>query len=325
MSDVQVSRQADRSRQGADAEIAEEARRVGPLQGRRRRRHPVPHDSRRRHAGVLHARLGPQREGAVQRAARRLRRTTWIGWRASSRRREVRAEAEVVDGRRREIGIIAYGTSHWAIVESRDQLARGDRRQDVVPAAAGVSVHEELGAFIDAHERVYVVEQNRDAQMLQLMKLELTPERSRSCAACCTTTACRSTRAASPTTSWRRKGFEVAKSARHRRASAMTGGEKRTWRHRRPQESESHRPRAADLSRRQDDALRRLRPQRDLRAHHRRVLRDGHRPEAGHQAVGHRLLEQEPGVLPRRLARLQLRARPHAVGRHRRDARQPRS
>ena len=34
-----------------------------------------------------------------------------------------------------------------------------------------------LAAFIDAHERIYVVEQNRDAQLRQLMKLELTPER----------------------------------------------------------------------------------------------------------------------------------------------------
>ena len=47
MSDaVQVSRQADRPRQGADAGDAEAARRVGPLQGRRRRRHPVPHAAR---------------------------------------------------------------------------------------------------------------------------------------------------------------------------------------------------------------------------------------------------------------------------------------
>ena len=58
----------------ADAGDAGAHRRVGPLQGRRRRRHPVPHDSRRRHAGLLHARLRPQREGAVQRAAGRLRR-----------------------------------------------------------------------------------------------------------------------------------------------------------------------------------------------------------------------------------------------------------
>ena len=88
-------------------------------------------------------------------------------------------------------------------------------------------------------------------------------------------------------------------------------------------QSESNRSRTADLQGRQDDAVRRLRPQRDLRAHHRRLLRDGHRSQAGRQAVGHRLLEQEPGVLPRRLARLQRGARPHAVGRHRRDAGQP--
>ena len=36
----------------------------------------------------------------------------------------------------------------------------------------------------------------------------------------------------------------------------------------------------AALQRRQDDAVRRLRPQRDFRAHHRRVLRDGHRSAA---------------------------------------------
>ncbi len=86
--------------------------------------------------------------------------------------------------------------------------------------------------------------------------------------------------------------------------------------------TQSHRPRTHHLQGRQDDALRRLRPQRDFRAHHRRVLRDGRRSDAGRQAVGHRLLEQEPGVLPRRLARLQRRPRPDAVGRHRRDARQ---
>jgi 2-oxoglutarate/2-oxoacid ferredoxin oxidoreductase subunit alpha len=104
---------------------ARAARRVGPLQGRGRRRHPVPHRAGRRHAGVLHARVGPQREGAVQRAARRLR------------REHGPAGAEVRDGphtcrspssrRRRpaaEVGIIAYGTSHWAIEESRDQLER---------------------------------------------------------------------------------------------------------------------------------------------------------------------------------------------------------
>ena len=46
-------------------------------------------------------------------------------------------------------------------------------------------------------------------------------------------------------------------------------------------------------------------------------------PEERDQAVGDRLLEQEPGVFPRRRARLQHRPRPDAVGRDRRDAGQP--
>jgi 2-oxoglutarate ferredoxin oxidoreductase subunit alpha len=35
----------------------------------------------------------------------------------------------------------------------------------------------ELDNFIDRHQRVYVVEQNRDAQLLSLMRLDLTPHR----------------------------------------------------------------------------------------------------------------------------------------------------
>jgi 2-oxoglutarate ferredoxin oxidoreductase subunit alpha len=34
----------------------------------------------------------------------------------------------------------------------------------------------EVHEFIDRHERVYVVEQNRDAQMLSLLKLDVRPE-----------------------------------------------------------------------------------------------------------------------------------------------------
>jgi len=35
---------------------------------------------------------------------------------------------------------------------------------------------DEITKFIDAHERIYVVEQNRDAQLALLLKLELTPD-----------------------------------------------------------------------------------------------------------------------------------------------------
>ncbi len=76
-----------------------------------------------------------------------------------------------------KIGIIAYGTSHWAVTESRDQL-----REEMNLATSYFRVRaypftEDLVKFIDAHERVYVVEQNRDAQLAMLMRLELTPER----------------------------------------------------------------------------------------------------------------------------------------------------
>jgi 2-oxoglutarate/2-oxoacid ferredoxin oxidoreductase subunit alpha len=34
-----------------------------------------------------------------------------------------------------------------------------------------------VGQFIDAHDRVYVIEQNRDAQMLGLLKKDLSADR----------------------------------------------------------------------------------------------------------------------------------------------------
>ena len=76
------------------------------------------------------------------------------------------------------IGIIGYGTSHWAIDESRDQLAREAGVETSYLRLRAYPFTPDLGAFIDRHERVYVVEQNRDAQMLGLMRLELSPERS---------------------------------------------------------------------------------------------------------------------------------------------------
>src|SRR5262249_1930444 len=76
-----------------------------------------------------------------------------------------------------KIGIIAYGTTHWAITESRDQLREETDVKTPHYRLRGYPLNESLAEFIDAHERVYIVEQNRDAQLRQLMKLELTPER----------------------------------------------------------------------------------------------------------------------------------------------------
>jgi 2-oxoglutarate/2-oxoacid ferredoxin oxidoreductase subunit alpha len=76
-----------------------------------------------------------------------------------------------------KIGFIGYGTSHWAIGESRDQLREETDLKTSYFRLRAYPFTDALGAFIDAHERVYVIEQNRDAQLLQLMKLEMTTER----------------------------------------------------------------------------------------------------------------------------------------------------
>jgi 2-oxoglutarate/2-oxoacid ferredoxin oxidoreductase subunit alpha len=76
-----------------------------------------------------------------------------------------------------KIGLVGYGTSHWAITESRDQLREETDVKTSYFRLRGYPFSDDLGAFIDAHERLYVIEQNRDAQLLQLMKLDFSPER----------------------------------------------------------------------------------------------------------------------------------------------------
>lgn len=76
-----------------------------------------------------------------------------------------------------EIAIIGYGTSHWAIDESRNQLASESGLPCAYFRLRAYPFTSELGPFIDRFKRVYVVEQNRDAQMLSLMRMELTPQR----------------------------------------------------------------------------------------------------------------------------------------------------
>ena len=74
-----------------------------------------------------------------------------------------------------KIGIIAYGTTHWAIEESRDQLWREQRLDSSYLRLRAYPFGKELGEFIETCDRVYVVEQNRDGQMLALMKMDLPP------------------------------------------------------------------------------------------------------------------------------------------------------
>ncbi len=83
---------------------------------------------------------------------------------------------EVVQTGKAKIGIIAYGTSHWAITEARDQLSKEYKVDVDYLRLRAYPFTREVHEFIEQHERVYVVEQNRDAQMLSLLKLDARPE-----------------------------------------------------------------------------------------------------------------------------------------------------
>jgi len=74
-----------------------------------------------------------------------------------------------------KIGIIAFGSSHWAVVESREQLARECEIATDYLRIRAYPFTQETADFVAQHDRVYVVEQNRDSQMLNLLKIDLDP------------------------------------------------------------------------------------------------------------------------------------------------------
>jgi 2-oxoglutarate ferredoxin oxidoreductase subunit alpha len=72
-----------------------------------------------------------------------------------------------------KIGFIAYGSTHCALIESLDQIRqRYGQEPDYLRLRAWPFNHE-VHDFVAAHQRVYVVEQNRDAQLASLLKLDL--------------------------------------------------------------------------------------------------------------------------------------------------------
>ncbi len=75
-----------------------------------------------------------------------------------------------------EIGLIAFGSTHWALLETRDQL----RNEQNIPTAylrlRAYPFNDDLIRFIKRMKRVYVVEQNRDGQMLDLIRLSVQGE-----------------------------------------------------------------------------------------------------------------------------------------------------
>src|SRR5919109_578003 len=78
--------------------------------------------------------------------------------------------APVIDESGRKVGLIAFGSSDAAVHEARQLIEVDYMRVRALPLSDDVS------RFVARHERVYVVEQNRDGQLYDLIRLALPPE-----------------------------------------------------------------------------------------------------------------------------------------------------
>jgi 2-oxoglutarate ferredoxin oxidoreductase subunit alpha len=124
-----------------------------------------------------------------------------------------------------KIGIIGYGTSHWAIIESRDQLREETNVKTSYLRVRAYPFTEEITRFIDAHDRIYIVEQNRDGQLAMLLKLELSPDRCKKLRSVLHYSGLPIDARSVSDDILSQEGFEVAKRFTPVSASSMIGGE----------------------------------------------------------------------------------------------------
>jgi len=83
--------------------------------------------------------------------------------------------APVVEADGATVGLIAYGSTHHAVAEARDLLRERGFAPDYLRVRA-LPLASSIVDFVRDHERVYVIEQNRDGQMYDLLRLELPAE-----------------------------------------------------------------------------------------------------------------------------------------------------
>jgi 2-oxoglutarate ferredoxin oxidoreductase subunit alpha len=81
----------------------------------------------------------------------------------------------LVDEAGNPIGLIAFGSTEHAVAEARAELNGMGLEVDYLRIRA-LPLSRSIEGFVDRHERVYVVEQNRDGQMYDLLRLLLPAE-----------------------------------------------------------------------------------------------------------------------------------------------------
>jgi 2-oxoglutarate ferredoxin oxidoreductase subunit alpha len=79
----------------------------------------------------------------------------------------------IVEDAEAEIGIVAYGSSHWAVVETRAQLQEEAGIKTAYMRVRAYPFAAEVEAFLARYPRIYLVEQNRDAQLKMLLRNDL--------------------------------------------------------------------------------------------------------------------------------------------------------
>jgi 2-oxoglutarate ferredoxin oxidoreductase subunit alpha len=77
-----------------------------------------------------------------------------------------------------KVGVLCVGSCHDAVVEARHQLRAHGIGANYMRVRA-FPFTEDVQDFLDRHDRIYVVEQNRDAQLHGLLLLETQVERSK--------------------------------------------------------------------------------------------------------------------------------------------------
>lgn len=71
------------------------------------------------------------------------------------------------------IGLIAYGTTDFPLQEARHQLEKEKGLLTSYLRLRALPFTDDVREFVASHDRVYVVEQNRDGQMADLIRLEV--------------------------------------------------------------------------------------------------------------------------------------------------------
>ncbi len=80
-------------------------------------------------------------------------------------------EPEISGGGKNKLGLMYFGSTSLAIQEVLDSLNKKGIKLDTLRVRA-FPFHPAVGEFLDHHELTYVIEQNRDAQLKSLLKIE---------------------------------------------------------------------------------------------------------------------------------------------------------